>query len=229
MTLADHSILSAFMAIPSVEEVASFKGLILLQEAFGVNGHIRDLANRLADCGYAVIAPELFHRSAPGFEGSYTDFQSVIPHLQALTIEGLEADLEASYNWLQNCPEVLEDKIGRIGFCMGGRASFLANSTLPLKAAVSFYGRGIATSLLERVPNLHAPMMFFWGGRDKHIPVEQRQNLSAALNRAKKTYVQVKFGDADPGFFCNERASFHPESAAEAWDMVLTFLKNRMD
>ena len=227
ITLADQSILPAFTAIP-IEEEGPLKGLILLQEAFGVNRHIRDVANRLANCGYAVIAPELFHRTAAGFEGNYADFPSVLPHIQALTTEGLEADLKASFHWLQNYPGVFGDQIASIGFCMGGRASFLANSIVPLKAAISFYGSGIAPVLLDRVPALHGPILFFWGGLDKHNPLEQRHKILNAMDQAGKNYINVEIGDADHGFFCNERICFNPIAANEAWALVLSFLENNM-
>ena len=79
--------------------------------------------------GYVgVIAPELFHRTGAGFEGSYNDFPAVMPHVKALTTEGLEADIKASYDWLQNQDSVIKNKIGSIGFCMGGRVSFIART-----------------------------------------------------------------------------------------------------
>src|ERR1700674_4616002 len=74
-------------------------GLLVFQEAFGVNPHIRDVTERFAKQGYVAIAPELFHRTAPGFEGSYTDFAPVMPHMQALTPEGLLKDAQAAFDW----------------------------------------------------------------------------------------------------------------------------------
>ncbi len=99
-----------------------FPGLLLFQEAFGVNNHIRNLAERFAAQGYVVIAPEFFHRTAPkGFEGSYTDFASVAPHMQALKEELIEQDVRAAYDWLQKNPAVQKDNIASTGYCMGGQ------------------------------------------------------------------------------------------------------------
>src|SRR5208282_4048402 len=113
----------------------------VFQEAFGVNSHIRNVTDRIASEGFMTIAPELFHRTAPpGFEGSHTDFNALAPHSQSITVDGLSADIKAAYDWLLNQPQTKHDKIGCIGFCMGGRVSFLANATVPLSAAVSYYG-----------------------------------------------------------------------------------------
>src|SRR6185437_15324990 len=106
-------------------------GIIVLQEAFGVNSHIRDVTERLAGEGYVAIAPELFHRTAPGFEGDYTNFKAVMPHMKALTIPAEEADVHAAHDWLQSQTDVDHSKLFSVGFCMGGRISVLANTILP--------------------------------------------------------------------------------------------------
>jgi carboxymethylenebutenolidase len=111
-------------------------GLLLFHEAFGVNGHIRSLAGRLAEQDYVTVAPELYHRTAPGFEGAYGDFADVRNHLEALTTEGLEADARVVHAWLAQDPP-LPPGSGRWDSAWGGRASYIANSALPLTAAVS--------------------------------------------------------------------------------------------
>jgi carboxymethylenebutenolidase len=112
-------------------------GLLVLQEAFGVNAHIRDVAGRFAASGFVAIAPELFHRTAPGFEGDYSNMASVMPKLRALTIPGNEADLRAAHAWLASEGSVNPARIAAVGYCMGGRCAWLANATLPLAASVS--------------------------------------------------------------------------------------------
>ena len=151
-------------------------GVIVLQEAFGVNSHIRHVADRLAQAGFAAVAPELFHRTAPGFEGSYKDFASVLPHARAVTPSTAEIDLRATFEWLRSRPEVKAEEIYSVGFCLGGKVSFLANALLPLRPAVSFYGGGIAPDLLDRAQALAAPMLLFWGGLDRtlHRSIERR-------------------------------------------------------
>jgi carboxymethylenebutenolidase len=109
---------------------------------------------------------------------------------------------------------------------MGGRLSFLANSIVPLHASASFYGGGIAPGLLDRAVRLHAPMLFFWGGLDKHIPPEQRNAVVQAVAAAGKTYVNVEFSDADHGFNCDERASYQPRASRQSWALLLEFLRS---
>jgi carboxymethylenebutenolidase len=225
LTVADGTRMSAYVARP--EQVGPHPGLILLPEAFGVNHHIRNVAERFAAEGYIAVAPELFHRTAlPGFEGSYTDFPAVQPHVRAVTPETSELDMRAAYDWLRSNAQVKPTEISSVGFCMGGRASFLANSVLPLRAAVSFYGGGIAPSLLDRASKQQAPLLLVWGGLDKHITPELRKAVTDALTAHEKAYVNVEFARADHGFFCDERASYEPHSARQAWALTLEFLRS---
>jgi carboxymethylenebutenolidase len=196
------------------------------RKPFGVNAHIRDVAQRIAREGYVAIAPELFHRSAaPGFEVRYDDFPSAMPHMKALTEQGLADDVRASYEWLRDSSHVTPDCIGSIGFCLGGRISFLANATVALRAAISFYGGSIAPALLPLAAKLHGPMLFFWGGLDKHIPQDQIRAVIDAVKAAGKPYINVEISDADHGFFCDARPSYNPVAAKEAWSLVTSFLE----
>jgi len=223
LSVADGTRMNAYVARPA--GTGKHPGLLLFQEAFGVNHHIRCVGDRFAAEGYVVIAPELFHRTAPpSFEASYTDFPSVMPHLHAVNSETIENDAQAAYDWLKSKGQVKANEISSVGFCMGGRAAFIANSLLPLHAAVSFYGGGIAPGLLDRAPKLHAPMLLIWGGIDKHITPEHRRAVAEALTVNQKTYVNTEFSRADHGFFCDERASYEPRSARQAWALTLEFL-----
>jgi carboxymethylenebutenolidase len=222
LQVADGTSMNAYVATPA--EDAKAPGLLVFQEAFGVNAHIRDIADRFAKQGYVAIAPELFHRTGPGFEGVYSNFPACMPHMQALTPDGLIADARASFDWLQRNPRVLPNATASIGFCMGGRVSFLANSAIPLKAAVSFYGGGIAPALLPRVAQQHSPILFFWGALDSHIPKEHIRAIVDAMLEAKKMFVNVEFSDADHGFFCDARASYKETAAKQAWELTLKFL-----
>jgi carboxymethylenebutenolidase len=217
----------AFTARPTDANQAP--GLILFQEAFGVNAHIRDVAGRFAGQGYVVIAPEMFHRTAdPGFEAGYGDFDSVRPHLAALTPEGIGADAAAAHEFLTHDRDVDSTRIAAIGYCMGGRCVWLANAILPLRAAVSYYGGGIAPALLDRAKDLHAPQLLIWGGKDTHITPAHRAAITDALQAAGKSYVNVEMSAADHGFFCDQRPSYHADSAAEAWALTLEFFKRNL-
>ncbi len=226
VTLAvdDGTQMAAYMARP--KDAKRLPGIIVLQEAYGVNPHIRDVTERLAAEGYVAIAPELFHRTAPGFQGDYTNFPAVMPHMRAVTPATAEADLRAALAWLQAAPFVERERIYSVGFCMGGRISYLANAALPLRAAASFYGGSIAPDLLDRASALHGPMLLIWGGLDKHIGPEQRSAVVEALVRNKKTWVNLEFSDADHGFFCNQRAAWQPRAARQSWALLLEFLSS---
>jgi carboxymethylenebutenolidase len=224
LTVSDGASMRAYVARPEKAGAS----LLLFQEAFGVNAHIRDLAERFAREGYLTIAPELFHRTGAGFEGRYDDFASARQHAQALRGPAMEADFRAAYDWLRtNHPGGV---VAAIGYCMGGRAAFLASTILPLQCAVSYYGGGIApnafypTGLLDRVKDVGAPLLLFWGGRDKHIGPEQMNAVTEALRAEGKDFTNVEFSDADHGFFCDARPSYRARAAAQAWPLTLAFL-----
>ncbi|HEY1239113.1 MAG TPA: dienelactone hydrolase family protein [Bryobacteraceae bacterium] len=224
LSVSDGTSMRAYVARPAGNARA---GLIVFQEAFGVNPHIRDVTERFAGQGYLAIAPELFHRTAPGFEGSYTDFPAVMPHMQKLTDAGLTADTQAAFEWMKK--EAKGQAIGAIGYCMGGRTACLAAITTPLACAVSYYGGGIAPggmfpSLTDRFNELKAPVMYFWGGKDGHIGHDAVVAVENAAIAAGKPYVNVVFSEADHGFFCDARASYNPAAASQAWPLTLAFL-----
>jgi len=225
--VSDGTIMRAYVARP--QDTDRHTGLLVYHEAFGVNPHIRDVTERFAREGYVAVAPELFHRTAPGFEGAYNDFELARPHIKALTNQGLEADIRSAYGWLQAEPGIQSQRIACVGFCMGGRVTFLTNAVLPVSAAISFYGGGIApnpysTGFLDRAGDLHAPQMLFWGGLDKHLGPEVARTVTEAIRGAGKPFVNVEFSDADHGFFCDARSSYNPAAARQAWVLALTFL-----
>ena len=218
LAVDDGTSMRAYVGRPAQ---ASTRGLLLFQEAFGVNAHIRDLAGRFAALGFLVIAPELFHRTAPRFDCAYSEFAKAAPQLEAITEAGLDADVRAAYSWLEG--KGVGGSIAAVGYCLGGRVSFVANSGVPLRGAVSYYGGRIPT-VLHRAPKLGAPMLFFWGGLDHHIPDQQHQAVIKGVRDANKPFVDVVFSHADHGFFCDARPSYEPASAAQAWALTLAFL-----
>jgi carboxymethylenebutenolidase len=225
----DGTEMHAFVARPAGS--GKFPGMMVFQEAFGVTSHIRDVTERVAREGYVAIAPELFHRStAPGSEFSYNDFPAVMPHMQALTNESLASDCRAAYNWLTSDSRTDAARTGCVGFCLGGRTSFHACAAVPLQAAVSFYGGAIGPSsrgpsLLHLAPNLHAPILFFWGGQDKHILPDQTRPVEDALRAANKEYVNVDISFADHAFFRDGSSNYNAKAAALAWALTKEFLE----
>ena len=224
LSITDGTSMQAYISRPAG---AARGGLIVFQEAFGVNAHIRSVADRFAKEGYLCIAPELFHRTAPGLEAGYTDFPAVMPHMQALTNDGLEADIRATHGWFKESGSGLS--ISAVGYCMGGRTACLAAMIVPLACSISYYGGGIAPggmfpSLIDRIKEIGAPMLFFWGGLDAHIGPDAVTAVNNALRAEKKTWINAEFSFADHGFFCDARASYNAEAAAEAWALTLAFL-----
>jgi carboxymethylenebutenolidase len=221
----DGTTMLAWLAEPAGQTAK--RAIMVFPEIFGVNPHIRDVTNRFASLGLVALSPELFHRTAPQkWECSYTDFPSARAHMQTTSEATLESDVKATYEWLKNNTQA-GSNIAAVGYCMGGRASFLANSAVPLKAAISYYG-GNMPSLLHRTAELSAPMILFWGERDQHIPAEHRNQVMASMREAKKEYIDVVYSNADHGFFCDARQSYEPNSAKLSWDIVQSFLNARL-
>src|SRR5947208_8647136 len=134
LTADDGTALRAWVARP--EGPSPSRGLLVFQEAFGVNAHIRDVTERFARAGFLAISPELFHRTAPGFDCRYDEFPSAMAQLQKITVDGLDADVRAAFGWLDR--EGVAANTAAVGYCLGGRVSFVANSAVPLRAAVSY-------------------------------------------------------------------------------------------
>ena len=208
-------------------------GLIVFQEIFGINPHIRDIADRFAAEGYLSIAPELFHRSGPGFESGYTDMAQGIGHMQQLSDAGLAADIRAAFDWIQAASPAKKIPTAATGYCMGGRASTLAAMTVPLACGISYYGGGIAPSpfnpgLIGRLNEIQAPMLFFWGGLDGFIKPEHVKMVTDGMRAASRPPARWRFSDADHGFFLRRRARQLPsaKAASEAWAITLAYLKN---
>lgn len=228
LDVADGTQMDAFVARP-VGDGDHFAGVIVLQEIWGVNGHIREVVNRFARIGYTAIAPDVFHRSAPRFEAPYTETTGG-EHARRLTSEGIAADLGAVYERLKKSLLVHTDdaRVAACGFCMGGRLAFVANALLPLSCAVSFYGGGMQ-SQLALAERQHGPLLLFWGGKDAHITRDHRRAVADALEAAGKRFTEVNVGHAQHGFFCDERPSYDSEAAHEAWGMVTAFLGSNLD
>jgi len=226
LDVKDANAMNAYVSVPVGE--GPFPAVMVFQEAWGINGHMRKIADKMAEEGYIAVAPELFHRTAEaGFTAPYGDFGIVQPHFTAITTEALEADVQATYDWVISQNEVRKDKVGCIGYCLGGRVSFIANSLLPLQASVSYYG-GSTHILVDRAENIAGPHLFFWGGKDTHILPEHVQAITDALKNAGKDYINVLISYAEHAFNNDERASYNAEASTEAWGIAQAFLKNKL-
>jgi carboxymethylenebutenolidase len=205
-------------------------GVLVFMEIFGVNAHIRDVTERVAREGYVALAPDYFHRTGPGLELGYDDagMQEGMKHLMRLTADGMLADARDAVAYLGARPDVRGAKLGALGFCIGGHMTYLTACTTDIAAAASFYGGGIAgpqgpgggPSTLSRTPGLQGRLVALFGGRDQLIPNDQVEAIRAALKQQGGPHEVVVYPDADHGFFCDQRASYHEPSARDAWTRV---------
>ena len=202
--------------------------VIVIQEAFGITEHIEDVCRRFVAEGYVAVAPHLFHRSGDPVI-AYDDMQSVIPHVMALNPEDLIADLDAGMKRLEGAG-FRPDQIGVVGFCMGGSVVVLVAARQALGAAVSFYGGGVAQSrfgmppLLDLAPALKTPWLGLYGDADVSIPVEEVEWLRTAAQGAKVPTQVIRYPEANHGFHCDARDSYHEASAKQAWKETLSWL-----
>lgn len=208
------------------DDNAARSGIVVFQEAYGVNDHVRDVADRFARLGLVAVAPELFHRTSRSFEAPYdTDgaWSTIEPHYKALTTTGLSDDAQAAYDYLIGGAGI--EVVANAGFCMGGRAAYVANARAPFAAAVSFYGGGIVPDLLDLARKQSGPILMYWGGLDANIPSENYRAVADALEAAGKTHEQVVFSQAGHGFFCDQRKSYNAQASQQAWALVVAFLR----
>ncbi|MCD9625194.1 dienelactone hydrolase family protein [Rhabdothermincola salaria] len=207
-------------------------GVVVIQEAFGLTGHIAQVAADLAEAGYRAVAPALFHRSGSPVFG-YDDLAELGPVIGAMTGDGIAADVDAAISELAR-GGVEPGRTAIIGFCMGGSVAFATAARRPLGAAVTYYGGGIAEgrfglpSLLEMAPDLETPWLGLYGDLDAHIPVAEVEQLRHAAQGADVPTEVVRYPDADHGFHCRDRSSFHPASSADAWRRTLDLLTRQL-
>ena len=212
-----------------------FPAVIVLMEAFGLNNWCKSICNRLAQSGFAAIAPDFYR----GTTYEYTDVAGAIGKLKSLNDDAIMSDVGKSLDFLAGKSEINANGIGVIGFCMGGRYAFLTNAVYPtkIKAAVSFYGGGIdATagnplgqkSILDRTPTMQSPIMLVYGSEDQLIAAEEHGRVAAALSKAKKRYILNLFPKAGHGFMSDRRENYAPEAAAEAWMMTTGFFSQNL-
>jgi carboxymethylenebutenolidase len=208
-------------------------GVIVIQEAFGVNDHIMDVTRRFADAGYLAVAPHIFHRAGGG-TAPYDDFGQALPLFEGLDDAGLLVDVDASIAHLR-ATGLTDTQIGIVGFCFGGRVTFLVAAERSLGAAVGFYGGGIVTArfpvfpaLIERASTLKTPWLGLFGDQDASITVDDVEALRAALADAPVDAEVVRYAEAGHGFHCDVRPSFHEDSATDAWNRTLTWFADHL-
>ena len=203
-------------------------GLVLWQEIFGVNEHIRAVAEQYALDGFVVLAPDVFWREAPradlGYEGA--DLERALALMSGYGAADALADAAAAVTSLRARAEC-DGGIGSIGYCMGGRLAYLTATRPGVDAAVAFYGGGIQQQL-HHAADIECASQFHYAGHDDHIPpaaVEQVRAAFAGRTAAAEVHV---YAAASHGFNCWARGSYHAPSAALAHGRTLAFLAPRL-
>ncbi|HXW91714.1 MAG TPA: dienelactone hydrolase family protein [Terriglobales bacterium] len=210
---SDSHELDAYVSWPSG---APTSGLVVLQEAFGVNRHIRSVTDSYAKDGFLAIAPALYDRMERGVELGYqaADLEKGIALARRLHPQDAMTDVAAALEYLR---KHTEKACGVIGYCLGGTMAWLAATRLDADVAIGYYGGRIAQFAQE---NPRCPVMLHFGALDKHIPREDVERVQAAHPE-----VRIFWYQADHGFNCGDRASYHAMAAQQARDRSLEFLQ----
>jgi carboxymethylenebutenolidase len=201
-------------------------GVIVLQEAFGVNEHIADLCDRFAAEGWLAVAPHLFHRTGDPKLG-YDDLSVVWPQIEAMALDTIFVDVDAAIAALE-AEGIAPEHQGVVGFCLGGTISFFVATRRRLGAAVTFYGGGITgrwffPPQLDEAASLTTPWLGLYGDQDQGIPVDDVERLRAAVSTAPVATEIVRYADADHGFNCDRRPSYNADAAADGWARTLAW------
>jgi len=217
LAASDGHQLDAYIARPTGEPIA---GLVVIQEIFGVNQHIRSVADSYAREGFFAIAPALFDRIERGVELPYDGPEAKKGRelLQKLNIENAVTDVNAA---LQYARQHTGKKSGVIGYCYGGLLAWLSATRLNPDAAVGYYAGGIGNYASETP---HAPVQLHFGKLDTHIPAEQVEKVHTAHPEVQIYWYE----NAGHGFNCDMRSSYNSEAAALARSRALAFLKKHL-
>jgi carboxymethylenebutenolidase len=228
----DDQPMEAYRASPAAD--GPHPAVIVVQEIWGVNAYIQSVANKLAREGYVAVAPALFHREGPGTLGLFEETELAFGRLGRLTDANILSDLESTVRYLQDQPSV-NDRIGIIGFCVGGRIAYLAAANLPeLTTAVDFYGGrafvalGDGPSPFDQTANIRVPLLGLFGEDDPNPSPEDVAKIRSELDRHGKTYEFHTYPGAGHGFNCEERPTYRRDSALHAWGTAIDWFAKHL-
>lgn len=212
-----------FKGYLSLPPTGSGPGLVLIQEIWGVNAHIRAVADQYAADGFVVLAPDVFWRLKPGVDLDYDEAgtKQAFGYMQTLDFPKAVEDLTRSVQVLRGLPEC-KGKVASLGFCMGGLLSYLCAAQAGVDAAVCYYGGGIHTKL-DLADQIKIPILFHFAEKDGYIPADAVAAVKAAFKDRKNAMIETYPG-VDHGFNCWGRPSYDQKSAAVAHGLSLSFL-----
>ncbi|MEK9659745.1 MAG: dienelactone hydrolase family protein [Chloroflexota bacterium] len=213
--------------------------VIVIMEAFGLNPNIRGIGARLAAEGFVTAAPDLYHRSGRMNYAAYDKLAERRAELRkGFDENSIITDLEATLAQLRSDPRV-SGPIGIVGFCLGGRVSLLgAEHVRDISAAVIFYGGGMMAVTAETakgwnaaaddVARIHCPILGFFGNEDQNPAPADVDKLDAAMTKAGVQHSFNRYDGAGHGFMCDDRGSYRPEAAADAWKKTVAFFRQHL-
>lgn len=222
--------LKGYVVTPK-EGKAPFPTVLVIMEAFGLNDQIKGVCDLYANYGYAAIAPDIYD----GATYSYDKVGDAVAKLKTLKDETVVKQFGQTLDFVAKQPEMRSDAVGTIGFCMGGRYSFLISTMFAdrIHSAVCFYGGGIASdsdplgraSLLPLVSKVKAPVMFIYSAEDASINGAEHGRIAQAMTDARKRYILSVTPNTQHGFMNEARSAYNESAAIEAWDMAFGFFK----
>jgi carboxymethylenebutenolidase len=215
LTAKDGHKLGAYRADPSGKPRGA---IVVIQEIFGVNHHMRNVTDSFAKQGYVAVSPALFDRAEKGIELGY-DQKSIEAGREIrgkVPLDGTLADLQAAIDYAKQF-----GKVGVVGYCWGGGLAFLAATRLPgTAAAVGYYG-GLVAAHAEEKPKV--PVLLHFGDQDQSIPMSDVEKVKKA-----RPEVPVHVYHAGHGFSCDERASYNAEASKTALERTLKFFAEKI-
>lgn len=223
ITSTDGGEFSAYVSLPPT---GKGPGIVLIQEIFGVNAHIRAVADQYAQDGFVVVAPDVFWRQEPNLDIGYDEksFEKGFGLMQGMDFPTAVNDLVAASTWLKAQSEVA-GKVSSLGYCMGGMLSYLVGTTPgAVDAAVCYYGGGIHTAL-DRSEKAKVPMLMHFAEKDAFIPMEAIEQIQTTFSSNEKVEIYT-YRDVDHGFNCWARPMYNQRAAALARGRTLEFLSN---
>ena len=243
--------IAAYLATPS--ELGQYPAIVVIQEIFGVNDHIKDLTERIARQGYVAIAPAIYQRQAPGFAVGYTPEEIALgrQHKAQTKATELLSDVTATIDYLYQLPQVADYSalngrrrhgplvkstgVGTVGFCFGGHVAYLAATLPQVKATASFYGAQIVNwcpgedePTINRTKNIHGTIYGFFGTDDALIPNEQVDRIADELEKQQIDHQIFRYEGADRGFMCDRPKSYNPDAAKNAWLKMLDLFSQKL-
>jgi carboxymethylenebutenolidase len=206
-------------------------GVVVIHHLPGYDDATKEIARRFAYEGYNAVVPNLYWRQAP--DAAPDDAAAAVRAAGGIPDEQLVTDVEGALNYLKGLPNS-NGKAGTIGYCSGGRHSFLAAISLDLDAAVDCYGAFVVgtvpegmplrvTPLVDKTPSLSCPLLGLFGAEDKYPSPEHVAELEEALKAAGKTYEFHVYPDAGHAFFSVNRPAYRVEAANDGWEKIFAF------